>query len=112
MVDVDWEISTIEMAMNRSSSPGTFTKSLNQDETSSQPTKNEAEVDAKIARIRARNEALLKRQAEIEADRRSAEEKLASVTVRSQVFELRFEIYTLTPLFVRNEFQIRITFYV
>lgn len=97
MVDVDWEISTIEMAMNRSSSPGTFTKSLNQDETSSQPNKNEAEVDAKIAKIRARNEALLKRQAEIEADRRSAEEKLASVTVRSQVFKLRFEIYTLNP---------------
>ena len=85
------------MAMNRSSSPGTFTKSLNQDETSTQPNKNEAEVDAKIAKIRARNEALLKRQAEIEADRRSAEEKLASVTIRSQVFTLRFAIYTLNP---------------
>ena len=72
--------------MNRSSSPGTFTKSLNQDETSTQPNKKEAEVDAKIAKIRARNEALLKRQAEIEADRRSAEEKLASVTKTLSIY--------------------------
>jgi hypothetical protein len=58
---------------------------MNQEETSTEPRKNEAEVDARIAKIRARNEALLKRRAEVEEDRKSAEEKLASVSIKAQV---------------------------
>ena len=49
------------------------------------PRKNEAEVDARIAKIRARNEALLKRRAEVEADRKLAEESRAAVSTKIQV---------------------------
>ena len=72
--------------LNRSNSPNNSTNSINQEEVSIEPRKNEAEVDAKIAQIRARNEALLKRRAEVEADRRSAEERLASVSIKPQVY--------------------------
>ena len=73
------------MDPNRSNSPSTHTSSFNEDESPAEPRKNEAEVDARIAKIRARNEALLKRRAEVEADRKLAEERLASVSVKSQV---------------------------
>ena len=73
------------MDHNHSNSPGSQTNSLNQDETLSEPRKNEAEVDARIAKIRAQNEAVMRRRAEVEADRKFAEEKLASVSVKSQV---------------------------
>ena len=73
------------MDLNKSNSPSNSTNSMNQEETSTEPRKNEAEVDARIAKIRARNEALLKRRAEVEADRKSAEEKLASVSIKAQV---------------------------
>ena len=73
------------MDLNRSNSPSNSTNSMNQEEISSEPRKNEAEVDARIAQIRARNEALLKRRAEVEADRKSAEERLASVSIKAQV---------------------------
>ena len=74
------------MDLNKSNSPSNSTiSSLNQDDIPAEPRKNEAEVDAKIAKIRARNEALLKRRAEVEADRKCAEEKLASVSIKSQV---------------------------
>ena len=73
------------MDHNHSNSPGSQTNSLNKDETLSEPRKNEAEVDARIAKIRAQNEAVMRRRAEVEADRKFAEEKLASVSVKSQV---------------------------
>lgn len=74
------------MDLNKSNSPSNSTiSSINQDEMPVEPRKNEAEVDARIAKIRARNEALLKRRAEVEADRKYAEEKLASVSIKSQV---------------------------
>ena len=73
------------MDLNKGNSPNTSTNNVNQDETPAEPRKNEAEVDARIAKIRARNEALLKRRAEVEADRKFAEEKLASVSVKTQV---------------------------
>ena len=73
------------MDLNKSNSPGNSTSSMNQEEISTEPRKTEAEVDARIAKIRARNEALLKRRAEVEADRKSAEEKLASVSIKAQV---------------------------
>ena len=74
------------MDLNKSNSPSNSTiSSINQDDIPTEPRKNEAEVDARIAKIRARNEALLKRRAEVEADRKYAEEKLASVSIKSQV---------------------------
>ena len=64
---------------------GVPSEECDQDKDVVEPRKNEAEVDAKIAQIRARNEALMKRRAEVEADRKLAEERLAAVSVKMQV---------------------------
>ena len=62
-----------------------------------EPRKNEAEVDAKIAQIRARNEALMKRRAEVEADRKLAEERLAAVSVKIQVINIYLDCGQACP---------------
>ena len=62
-----------------------------QDKDVAEPRKNEAAVDAKIAQIRARNEALMKSRAEVGADRKLAEERLAAVSVKIQVINIYLE---------------------
>lgn len=78
-MDADWD-----------NNPGNHIEAHNQDQNVTEPRKNEAEVDAKIAKIRAQNEALLKRRAEVEADRKLAEEKLAAVSVKTQVMNVYY----------------------
>ena len=85
--NIRWKLIKLEiMDLNKSNSPSNSTiSSINQEDIPVEPRKNEAEVDARIAKIRARNETLLKRRAEVEADRKYAEEKLASVSIKAQV---------------------------